>query len=306
MNSSNNDYLINNLNDAIEYMHKYVLPVIYILGNIGNFLSFLIFLKKSWKKNVCVFYFKFLLFFNSCYINSTILGSIFTFVFQINLQNSNIVLCKLYFYTSFLFLSISPTILLLASIDRLLISSQNVDTRLYSSKRLAYFSISISILFWIIFNLHALSMANIRESSPSYFACHHNLPPSYSDFITYFYGLLNVAYCLLMIVLCSFAFKNVRYIRMVKRENRTNQVRSMTKKDFQLLRCLFAQDTVYIFSSMLLLVSYIYQTVTRDQIRTSWEPALVNFFNAIVFIFYDVYFCSSFFVFIIVSKAFRQ
>jgi hypothetical protein len=109
-----------------------------------------------------------------------------------------------------------------------------------------------------------------------------------------------------MIVLCLFAFKNVRRIRMVKRENRENQVRSMTKKDFQLLRCLFVQDTVYIFSSTLLLVSYTYQITTKDQIRMVREQALLNFLSTIIRILYDIYFCSSFFVFIIVSKVFRH
>ena len=74
-----------------------------------------------------------------------------------------------FIYVSFLFSTLLPTILILASIDRLLISSQNVDTRLYSSKRLAYFSISISTFFWIVFNFHILIKVNIQELYPSVF-----------------------------------------------------------------------------------------------------------------------------------------
>ena len=99
------------------YMYEYVLPVFYVVSNIGNFLSAVnIFFKKTWKKNVCVFYFKISLLYNSCYIT--------------------------------------------CGID------------------------------------------------------------------------------VLMIILCIFAFKNVRRIRAIPREKR-HQIRSMTKKDFQLLRCLF-------------------------------------------------------------------
>ncbi|CAF3684379.1 unnamed protein product, partial [Adineta steineri] len=56
------------------------------------------------------------------------LGLVLLNGFNVNLQNSNVIVCKLYFYASFLFAALSPTILILASIDRLLISSQNVDT----------------------------------------------------------------------------------------------------------------------------------------------------------------------------------
>ena len=129
--SSSDIYYINTLNNTIVYVYQYVLPVFYGLSNVGNLLIALVFSRKSWKKNVCVFYFKICLFYNSCYINSTIIGLIFTTGFKINLQNSNIILCKMYFYVSFLLSTLLPTVVILASIDRLLISSQNIDRRLY-------------------------------------------------------------------------------------------------------------------------------------------------------------------------------
>jgi hypothetical protein len=71
---------------------------------------------------------------DSCYINCGILGIIFVNGFQITLENSNIILCKVYYYVSTLFPTLSAIVLILAAHDRLLISSHNVDTRLYSSK----------------------------------------------------------------------------------------------------------------------------------------------------------------------------
>ena len=44
-----------------------------------------------------------------------------------------------------------------------------------------------------------------------------------------------------MIVLSILSFKNVRHIRPVPRQQR-KQLRSMTKKDFQLLRCLYVHN----------------------------------------------------------------
>ncbi len=136
--------------------------------------------------------------------------------FQISLQNSNLILCKQYFYTSLLFISLSLTVLTLASIDRLLISSQNVDTRLCSSKRLAYFSISTSTCFWIIFHIHALIEGNIQEVYPSDFVCGYNSSEFYYNFVTFSLGMIYVIFCVcsllkMFVVFELYHVKNVRF-----------------------------------------------------------------------------------------------
>jgi hypothetical protein len=306
MNPSNNNDQINNLNNAIDNIYKYLLPVIYILGNIGNLLSALIFSRKSWKKNVCVFYFKVCLLFNTCYINSRILGMMLTNSFNIYLQDTNIVLCKLYIYTSYLFVVLLPTVLILASIDRLLISSQNVDTRLYSSKRLAYFSISISVAIWSISNIHYLIKANIQEVSPSYFLCAIDLSKSYRMFVSYCLAAINLIACFIMIILCIIAFKNVRRIRAIRRDRHTHQIRSMTKKDFQLLRCLYAEDIIYIIFSIMVTSYNVYLATITDQKRTVLDQAIQNFIRHFFDLLFFIPYTSNFFVFMTISKAFRH
>ncbi|CAF4916902.1 unnamed protein product [Rotaria sp. Silwood1] len=276
--SSLDNYYSEILNNIIVYLYRYGNLTIYIIGNIGNLLSIFIFCKKSWRKNVCVFYFLIFLLLSSAYLNSTILGTALINGFQIYAQNSSVILCKLLHYTAVLFSTLLPTILILASIDRLLISSQNVDTRLYSSKRLAYFSISLSTFFWIIFNF---------------------------QFVTYSLMIFNCFFCLFMIILSIFAYKNVRHIRCIPR-NRQYQIRTMTKKDFQLLRCLFIQDIVYIFVSLIPALYSVYITSTKDQIRTPLEESIVYFLQSLFTFIYFTFYGSSFFIFFIVSKAFRH
>jgi hypothetical protein len=211
----------------------------------------------------------------------------------------------MYYYSSFLFGALTPTVLILASIDRLLISSQNVDTRLYSSKRLAYFSISISTFFWIIYNIHALIKVNLQELYPSYFTCYYQLSPSYLNFVAYSLATINVIFSLLMISMCIYAFKNVRRIKAIPREKR-NQIRSMTKKDFQLLRCLFVEDIIFIIFGTLITAYYVYNAVTEDQVQTALEQAIRNFLSYIFTFLYNIPQCSSFLVYMIVSKSFRH
>ncbi|CAF1197513.1 unnamed protein product [Adineta steineri] len=233
------------------------------------------------------------------------LGLVLLNGYNVNLQNSSVIACKLYFYASFLFAALSPTILILASIDRLLISSQNVDTRLYSSKRLAYFSISISTIFWIVFNSHILIKANLQEFSPFYFVCYFDLFSTYFDFVSYSIAVINVILDILMIVLCVFAFKNVQRIRSIPREKR-NQIRSMTKKDFQLLRCLFVQDIIFIIFTTLISTFYVFDALTKYQNGTILEQAIRNFLYYFMTFIYSTSYSVNIFVFMIVSKAFRH
>jgi hypothetical protein len=108
-----------------------------------------------------------------------------------------------------------------------------------------------------------------------------------------------------MIGLSIAAFKQVRHIRVVPHQQR-NQVRTMTKKDFQLLRCLFTQDVVFIAFSLWINIYYVYAAVTKDQIRTAKERAIVNFVNNLCVCLYNIPFYVSFLIFVIVSRAFRQ
>ncbi|CAF1040205.1 unnamed protein product [Adineta steineri] len=233
------------------------------------------------------------------------LGSIFTGGFNINIQNSNKILCKLFYYISFLFSALLPTVLILASLDRLLISSQNVDRRLYSSKRLAYFSISISVCFWIIFLFQILIEVDIQELAPSVFVCYYALSSFYLTFITYLQVTINVVASAIMIVLSILAFKNVRRIRSIPHQQR-NQLRSMNKKDFQLLRCLYAQDLIYIICTSILCINGVYGNITKDEIHTPVENAVNDFTGQFGIFLHHIPYCASFYIYISMSKAFRH
>ena len=293
------------LNQSNFYLYRYIGPILFIVGNIGNFLSIFIFLKKSWRKNVCVFYMQVCLIFDSCYNNSYIIGSIFIYGYGINVQDSNVIICKLFFYVGFYFSVAVPMFLILASIDRLLISSQNIDTRLYSSKRLAYLLCSINSIVWLIFFVHILIRVNLEEYSPSFRMCYFDPTESYLDFISYSSLVLTSIFSITMIVLIVLAFKNVRHIRLAPRQSR-REVRQMTKKDFQLLRCLFALDISFIFFTIFLNMFYVYSAVTKAKLKTDLELAIGNFVFAVLNFIHHIPFCSNIFVFIFVSRAFRN
>ena len=294
--------IIEIVNSVLNVFFRYIIPVFYAVATIGNAISAMIFFKKSWRKNVCVFYFRVSLLYSTFYINTVLLGSIFISGYQINLLNSSIFLCKFYFYTAFLSSTIYPSTLILASVDRLLISSQNVDTRLYSSKRLAYFLISISTAIWMIYFLHLIIMTNIQQFGYGFVQCYYDLSANYLQFVSYSSAVINGSFSVAMIILSIVASKNVRQIRARPRNQRQQQLRSMNKKDFQLLQCLYIQDILYIVFSLFISTVMVYNAASSNNQQTPIQNMLTNIGTMLI----HVPFCSSFFIFVSASKNFRQ
>ena len=286
-------------------LHRYVVPILFVIGNLGNVINFLIFFKRSWRKNVCVFYFIICGLSNILFINSTLFGSIFTLGFYLSVFHTNIFLCKLFHYVSYLSSMYYPTLLICASFDRLLLSSQNVDTRLYSSKRLAYLFVSTNFVLWTVFSMHILVRVHIQQVDVDQYICTYDLSPFYRNFIMYSTLIISVVVLLVLIILSMLAFKNVRHIR-ANRSSKRNQIRTMHKKDFQLLRCLFIHNIVYLISSVVIVVGVNY-TVTFDYTRaTATQEAVNTFLNNFGAFLHYIPYCTSFFIFIYESRAFRQ
>jgi hypothetical protein len=200
---------------------------------------------------------------------------------------------------------LTPTVLILAAIDRLLLSSQNINTRLYNSRRLAYFSVGIATGFWLLFSLHALIKVDVQHFGPTNSFCYYDLEKTYQLFVSYSLMLFNTVFCSTLIALSAVSFKNVRRIRAIPRQQRT-RAHAMNKKDFQLLRCLFTQVIVYIICSVIPSGYSIYDIVTKYQNRTPLQDALHNVMLNMSIVLYFSYHGTNIFVFIAISKAFRH
>ena len=208
-------------------------------------------------------------------------------------------------YFALLFSILSPTVLICASIDRLLISSQNVDTRLYSSRRLAYFLIGTTTLSWLIFFSHVLIQFEIQQFTPFFSICLFNPNGFYGIFLVYSMLLINVLSFFVLIILSALSFDNVRRVRSIPRRQR--QVgRTMHKKDFQLLRCLFAKDIICIICNLFLCFYVIFNTLTTFRILKAWEQKLDTFLFRVSSLVHHIPACASFYTYVVISKAFRQ
>ena len=194
----------------------------------------------------------------------------------------------------------------MASIDRLLISSQKIDIRMYSSKRLAYFLLSISTPFWIIYYLHFLIKSDVEEVFDDYFSCTFGNSEPYLSFVYYSLAGTNIIGCLTIAILVLISLKNIRYFRRMSRQQRTRQVHTMKRKDFQLLRCLCILDIIYtVFSMLSLMYDIFYTFILKDETKLSMEQTIYSFLSRFFTFLTSIPYGSCFMVFFIISKAFR-
>jgi len=300
--SSNDTFIIDLLDKCLLGLYRYANPIVYLLGVLGNLFNLWILSSKSWKKNVCACYFCIYSIVSLIYFNCIQLETTLFVGWNINLINSNNILCKFYYYILFNCSFLLPTILLLASIDRLLISSRNIDTRLYSSKRLFYLSTTLAILFWLIFNSHTFIQVAIQQISSSYAFCSYIQSKVYMNFLIYSSLIIALINYLSMMILTILSFKNLRHHHIISHQH----IRRMTKKDFQLLRCLFLQDIFYICLSTIVFINFIYMTITRDKIRTQYQSAIINLVEKCINWTFDWLYISNFFILISTSKHFRN
>ena len=286
----------------ITFLYRYANPLILILGNLGNTLSMVIFSQKYWHKCVSAFYFKVYLIFSSLYLNSTVLSFTFLIGFDINISDFNVFLCKFFYYLPCFVLTFLPTMLIFASIDRLIISAQNIHRRIYHSKYLAYIFISLNALFWLPFTTHVFMKINLRKSESSVEHCSYE--PNQFHFAYVYYSLLmsDILFVTILCILCFVSFKTIHRIHKYS----DSQLRPIKKRDFQLLRCLFVYNVVYILTNISSTIHAVYTEITRKQSRTESQQVLQNFFGDLFTFIGFIFYASSFFIFFTISKSFRR
>lgn len=306
MNNSEQQYYIDVIRNLIPYTYKYAGVAIYVLSIFSNLTSIFVFLKKSWSKNVCGFYLICYLLWSSLFMTAWMLADILKYSMRVPLHESINIICQIYQYVFYLCGTLVVNVLVFASIDRLLLSSQNVDARLYSSKRLAYFSLGVSSSLWSIYYLHIFIKSSIQQMPLIGIACTFDQSEPYLSFTYYSLAVTNFLGCLSIAILVLLSFKNVRSIRRLSRHQRERQIRIMKKKDFELLRCLCVIDIIYTFFSMLSLIYNIFYELYGRVERTLLDQAIYYFLGRLFTLLNLIPYGSCFWIFLIVSKAFRR
>ncbi|CAF3742123.1 unnamed protein product [Rotaria sordida] len=290
---------------TIEYLNfirfqlnRYIPITCLILGSIGHILNILVFTRPLIRTNPCSIYFV-----SGSIANfiSLYVGLITPFLGTYNLdptQTSNI-LCEIRFYLRYSTITLSTWFILLACIDRLFSTSNNVNIRLWSSiyltKRIIILAIIICFIcpYTQVFYCYTISGASCTYTNQTckllneiiLLICNSCLPP------------------ILMILTSILTIRNVKYSNHVGGGGYCCRRR---RRDVQLIRLLFIQVFSFILFGIPITAHKIYSYSIIYMIKSPLRIAIDNLINQISI---EIsYICNStiFYTYSLTSKKYRK
>ncbi|CAF1211374.1 unnamed protein product [Adineta steineri] len=283
-------------------LNLYGYSVFMVLGTIGNAFIALLFNKQH--QNACAIYLKY----------SAILNAIYLIYFEVielipvdytDGTVKAIILCKIITYIPNFLGQITKTLVIMACIDRYLITSDRVSFRAFSTPKRAKFILIFTSIFWLIFASHVLIMQTIINGQ-----CVR--PGIYLPIYT-FYAILFIATgpTIILSIFGYLAYRNMRkmQVRIQPIVNHTmDQTHFIRRKDRDLLIIVIAEVFVYLILTMLLPIILIEMTISQYVIQNkSIQYLQTEIFinNFAIFLLYVI--CAiPFYIYLISSKAFRR
>ena len=291
---------------AVEMIHNiqkqfsYTILIFFLLiGNVGCVFNTIIFLRPCLITSSCSRYFLSSSFANVFQLNIGLVSHILDFGFHIHPYHRSLVLCKLRNYSINVAGFLSQTYLLLACVDRYLISLNRSSSRRINTVAVANRIIFAATCFWIVILSHMLAYGSILQ--PNQF-CFFSTP-SYVFFISA-HNLLLSGFVLpiLMVVFGLLTLKNIRLIR------RQACVRRRKRRNHYLSLMLISNVFVSVFFTLLYTSGLIYLSffmVTPSKKITYRESVEQRFVSFIAIMFYYAPFAIFFYVNIFTSQRFR-
>ena len=300
---------------AIQFrMSTIVMPILLIFGSGGNILNAMIFLQKTFRSNSCSIYMIAGYLLHTlvlCWAMSTNLYSLY----NRDPLTYNESYCKIRQYSISAIFTMARLCVGMACVDRFAISSQNANIRAFGRPRTARSVIIIIIVICLIAPIHLLIFNTIQNGRCL-------MPGLYPYFFaTYAIIIAAVIPPSIMVTFSILAAKNIQHIRQriqplpvspnpVSETNRVinrNARVHLRRYDYQLLKMLLVDVTIYCISAVPSPIYYIYAAVTLKLTKTPEQVAWQNFLNYLAYqVLLYIAASTSLYTNLWVSKVFRN
>ncbi|CAF1097085.1 unnamed protein product [Adineta steineri] len=299
---------------SIQQLFRIGGPILLFIGITSCILNLLVLRRISLRKSPCTICLVAVNIVNLAYLFFGFLFAVFLVGYNSDPSTSSIIFCRFRNYMSFILTCCEPSCLILASIDRVLVTSPNAGTRRRSTRRLTIISMIGICSFWAIFHIHTLIFIQIVQYGTNYFVCIYQ-PGAYTTFISY-YSLV-VTGCLpptLMAIFGCWTVKNIRQVRRVRHNASTRTTatvvvvggaHTLQSKDQQLIRMLFIEILSYIICKYPGTLMLIYQQITQYDIKSDERRQIEQAIQELTAFLYFVENSIGCYTNMIASKTFR-
>ncbi|CAF1321358.1 unnamed protein product [Adineta ricciae] len=296
-----------------KYLYQIGCPILIIIGIFGSVTNLLVFTQKNLRKSPCSIYFIANNLANFCYICSSLLPLTLGLGYKVDVTTSYLGLCRLRLYAVTLFNCLSAFYLVLASIDRVLITSRNATTRQKSTCRCACVCILVGTIFWSLFHIHALILSTISQIAPNTYLCYFQ-SGMHLIFMSYYSLCKELGALFLLTFFGLWSIRNLRHAQRlthVEHFSKTKSIgatgsRSKFTKERQMMYMLFMDISIYALFSITFAAFLMYQQITQNQVKGSEQVAIESVVRNMCLFSAGIPFCLSCYTNLLVSKTFRS
>jgi len=285
-----------------------IAPILLVFGSGGNILNTLVFLQKTLRSSSCSMYMI------AAYILYTVvlcfaLSTTFYALTHTDPLTYSEPYCKIRQYLISAIFTMARCCVGMACVDRYAISSQNVNIRAFGRPRVARYVIAFIIVMLFIAASHLIIFNTIQNGKCV-------MPGFYPYFYTaYAIVVAAIVPPSMMVTFTILAAKNIRQLRRRVQPVRFDRNHNanvnigvhLKKNDYQLLKMLMVDITIYCISATPTPIYYVYAAITLKSPKTPEQVAWQTFFNYLAYqvVLYTAA-STSFYTNLLVSKAFRN
>ncbi|CAF1451177.1 unnamed protein product [Adineta steineri] len=300
------------LSDTLNFIQQEIIRYAYslclIFGITGCSLNILLLSRQQFRTVSCSIYFRTA---SVAMIIDLCFGTIPYICSLINTDPTTTLVwfCKMRIYILQSNAMISRWSLAIACFDRYALSSVSVHIRNFARVHIAHRIIAIIICIWLILPVHAPIFFNITMSRCGIY--NNRIASFYHTIFTTLFGCILPV--LIMIVCAILLYYNLilkqqrRLIFIYQQtENRNEILRGQQKRDQQMFLMLLIQIFVYLICIVPLMITYLYNAITIETNKSADRIAIEKF-TAFIAESLLYFFCaSSFYLYTMVSKLFRN
>jgi hypothetical protein len=273
-----------------------------ILGNIGNVFIAIIFNRQ--RRSACALYLITSAVVNSFYLTLESIVSIVTLYYP-DRTTRIIIFCKLYKYMLCSFGQVPKTTLLLACIDRFLITSDRPSFRAFSTPKRAKYLIFFSFIFWLLSTIHVPIMMTVVHGQCT-------TSGVYSTIVTV-YTIIFVS-LIPWIILAIVGYLTHRGMRHMQNrvqpvvQNTINANTSIQRRDRDLLIIVIAEIVTYVVTTALYPIIQLEMMISGYVApnRSAQYLEIEYFILIIAYFLLSINTAAPFYTYLISSKSFRR
>ncbi|CAF3553658.1 unnamed protein product [Rotaria sp. Silwood1] len=273
-------WITTEFNQFQKELFRILIPIIILVGNIGSIL------------NVIVF-------------SVITLLRLLQIGFNIDSSSTWSWICKLRFFAVGFLLMLPRSYMLLAAIDRYVMSISNQHR--FLSRRVALKMILLTCLFWMIICIHNIINYDIQISSNGTNRICTNPSGTYSIFLSFYSILINgLSMPLLMTIFGLLTVRNLkRYYNQIH-NSITIILERRKKQEWLILRMILIQLIVNVILSLPITIYLCYSGLTQYIIKSSFRIFMENYIYNMLTILQYINAAASFYVYSLTSRIFRK